>query len=51
VVSSKAEITAVVDALIGLMDVLRNAESRDKADICAALGPRMTYQPGPGPER
>jgi site-specific DNA recombinase len=46
---SKQEIAAVVDALTGLMDVLRNADPADKADIYAALGLRMTYHPGPGP--
>jgi hypothetical protein len=46
---TKEEIAAVVDSLTGLMDVLRNANPADKADIYAGFSLRMTYHPGPGP--
>jgi site-specific DNA recombinase len=46
---TKQQIAAVVEALTGLMEILRNAEPADNADIYTALGLRMTYHPGPGP--
>jgi site-specific DNA recombinase len=44
---TRDEIAAVVDAITGLMSVLSNAESADKAEIYARHGLRPTYNPRP----
>jgi hypothetical protein len=44
---SKQEIAAAVETIRSLMDALSGATATDKADIYAALGLHLTYNPGP----
>ncbi|MET0415045.1 MAG: hypothetical protein ABW022_03375 [Actinoplanes sp.] len=42
---TEEQITAIVDGLGGLLDVLRKADPRDKAELYSRIGLRMTYKP------
>jgi hypothetical protein len=46
---SGEQIGAMVEALGGLLGLLRLAEPRDRAEIYSRLGLRMTYRPGTVP--
>jgi hypothetical protein len=43
---SEAQIQTIVEALGGLLGLLRNAEPSDRAEIYTRVGLQMTYQPG-----
>jgi hypothetical protein len=40
------QIAAIVDGLGGLLDILREADPRDRAELYSRIGLRMTYKPG-----
>ena len=42
---TKDQITATVDAIRDLMQALRNAATKDKAEIYAGLSVQVTYHP------
>jgi len=41
------QISAIADAFASLLDLLRDADPRDKAELYARIGLQMTYRPGP----
>jgi site-specific DNA recombinase len=43
---SEEEITAIVDKVAELAQVLRDADPNDKAEIFRQLGLKLTYHPG-----
>jgi NADP oxidoreductase coenzyme F420-dependent len=45
--SGTQKITVIVNAITGLMAVLRDADSLDKAEIYSQLGLRLIYHPSP----
>jgi hypothetical protein len=46
---TEAEIQAVVDALGGLLGLLRDADARDRAEIYSRVGLQMRYRRAPRP--
>jgi hypothetical protein len=43
---SEDQLAAVVDAIGGLLGLLRRADQHDRAEICARIGLQMIYRPG-----
>ena len=45
---SEEQIAALVDALGGLLGLLRQADQHDRAEIYTRIGLQMQYRPGTG---